>query len=126
MINHRRDGFGVESGCRELGLSVSAHNARRRRPKSALRLRDEQLLTKIRTVHAASGETSGARRVHSQLRREGVISARCTVERLMRGDGLEGLIRGLRRRTTVPRASLPAPSGPGQPQFTATGRTSCG
>ena len=50
MINHLRDGFGVEPVCRELDLSVSAFNARRRRPKSARRLRDEQLINHVRRI----------------------------------------------------------------------------
>ncbi|MER5346289.1 hypothetical protein ABT030_39545 [Streptomyces mirabilis] len=57
MINHLRGDFGGEPVCRELDLSVSAFNARRRRPKSARRLRDEQLIDDIRRIHTASGET---------------------------------------------------------------------
>jgi len=44
----------------------------------------------------------GARKVWLQLRREGILAARCTVERLMRKDGLEGVRRGRKRRTTIP------------------------
>jgi transposase InsO family protein len=109
VINHLRDDFGVEPVCRELDLSVSAYNAGRRRPASVRRLRDERLVEHIRRIHAASGETYGARRVHRQLRREDVHAARCTVERLMREDGLEGVIRGQRRRTTIPEPSAPRP-----------------
>ncbi|WP_420707148.1 MULTISPECIES: IS3 family transposase [unclassified Streptomyces] len=36
------------------------------------------------------------------LRRKGHGVARCTAERLMADLGLEGIIRGRRRRTTVP------------------------
>ncbi|MEW2085902.1 hypothetical protein [Streptomyces sp. NPDC005283] len=54
MINHLRDDFGVEPVCRELNLSVSAHYARRSRPKSARRLRDEQLIEQIRAIHVIS------------------------------------------------------------------------
>ncbi|WUX96916.1 integrase core domain-containing protein [Streptomyces sp. NBC_01422] len=39
LINHLRDGFGVKPVGWELNLSVSACNARRRRPKSARRRR---------------------------------------------------------------------------------------
>jgi putative transposase len=44
----------------------------------------------------------GARKVWRQLHREGIEVARCTVERLMRQDGLAGRVRGRRRRTTIP------------------------
>ncbi|MEU2600572.1 IS3 family transposase [Streptomyces hirsutus] len=120
VINHLRDDFGVELVCREPDLSVSAYNARGRRPASARHLRDERLVEHIRRIHAASGETYGARRVHRQLRREGVHAARCTVERLMREDGLEGgrRLRGVGRaarpgRTRFCRERLQASSGRG-------------
>jgi len=44
----------------------------------------------------------GADKVWRQLNREGVAVARCTVERLMRAQGLQGVRRGKRLRTTVP------------------------
>lgn len=78
MINHLRDGFGVEPVCRELNLSASAYNARRRRPKSARQRRDDHLVAEIRRIHTDSSETYGARRIHRQLRREGITAARCT------------------------------------------------
>ena len=36
----------------------------------------------------------GADKVWAQLQRDGVRVARCTVERLMRGLGLRGVVRG--------------------------------
>jgi transposase InsO family protein len=47
------------------------------------------------------------RRITRALRRKGVDVARCTVERLMRELGLEGVIRGQRRRgaAAVPRGT---------------------
>ncbi len=49
-----------------------------------------------------------------------------TVERLMAELGLEGVIRGQRRRTTVPEPSAPRPPDLVDRDFTATGPTSCG
>ncbi|GAB2324821.1 hypothetical protein STREPTOSP366_00380 [Streptomyces variabilis] len=44
MIDHLRDkGLGVDPVCRVLDLSPSTYFARKKRPKSARRLRDEQL-----------------------------------------------------------------------------------
>ena len=43
----------------------------------------------------------GARKVWKQLHRDGTVVARCTVERLVRRLGFEGVVRGARRRTTV-------------------------
>ncbi|MTE17578.1 IS3 family transposase [Streptomyces sp. TRM43335] len=94
MIEHLRDkGLGVGFVCRVLQLSESAYYARRKRPKSARRLRDEQLMPLIEQVHVESGDTYGARRVARALRRKGVTVARCTVERLTRELGLEGVNR---------------------------------
>ncbi|WP_159402032.1 IS3 family transposase, partial [Streptomyces hygroscopicus] len=84
-----------------LDLSPSTYFARKKRPKSARRLRDEQLMPLIEQVHAESGGTYGARRITRALRRKGHEVARCTVERLMAELGIEGVIRGRRRRTTI-------------------------
>lgn len=43
----------------------------------------------------------GARKVWKQLHREDLAVARCTVERLMRKLGIEGVRRGKRVSTTV-------------------------
>lgn len=52
----------------------------------------------------------GARKVWRQLNREEISVARCTVERLMRELGLEGIRRGKKKRTTIPdeKAQRPA------------------
>ena len=44
----------------------------------------------------------GARKVWKQMNRESIHVARCTVERLMRHLGIEGIRRGKRVRTTIP------------------------
>ncbi|MCX5355826.1 IS3 family transposase [Streptomyces mirabilis] len=101
-------------------MSPSTYFARKKRPKSARRLRDEQLLPLIEEIHAESGATYGARRITRALRRKGVEVARCTVERLMRELGIEGVIRGQRRRTTVPEPSAPRPPDLVDRNFTAS------
>ena len=56
----------------------------------------------------------GPIKVWRQLNREGVAVARCTVERLMRQEGLQGVRRG---RRCAPPSLTPGrmPAGPGQP-----------
>ena len=51
----------------------------------------------------------GARKIWHQLHRDGIVVARCTVERLMGEMGIEGVRRGKKPRTTVPDRSLPCP-----------------
>src|SRR5690625_7992551 len=74
--------------------------AKNRRP-SARALRDAELKEEISRAYLENYGVYGARKVHAQLRREGIEVARCTVERLMRQLGLQGLRRGKRPRTTI-------------------------
>lgn len=63
-------------------------------------MRDPHLLADIRRIHADNYGVYGARKVRREFHREGREVARCTVERLMRGDGLAGMV-GRNVRTTV-------------------------
>ncbi|MFC1595540.1 IS3 family transposase, partial [Gemmatimonadota bacterium] len=56
--------------------------------------RDEVLRPEIRRVFDANFQVYGVRKVWRQLNREGIVVARCTVERLMREMGLQGAVRG--------------------------------
>jgi putative transposase len=87
-----------------LGIAPSTYYAvkKREREPSARAKRDTELLVEIQRVHDRSRGLYGARKVWLQLRREGILAARCTVERLMRRHGLEGIRRGRKRRTTIP------------------------
>ncbi|MCX5215564.1 IS3 family transposase [Kitasatospora sp. NBC_00240] len=119
MIDHLRDGFGVDPVCRVLDLSPSTYFARKTRPKSARQLRDEELIALVTAVWEDSGRTYGARRITRALVRAGHEVARCTVERLMRELGIEGVIRGRRRRTTIPEPAAPRPPDLVNRRFTA-------
>ena len=61
----------------------------------------------------------GADKVWRQLRREGTTVARCTVERLMRLRGLQGVRRGKSVRTTVPDTKAACPLDRVNRQFKA-------
>lgn len=63
---------------------------------------DVALIPEIRRVWESNMSCYGAKKVWKQLRREGVVTARCTVERLMAQIGLEGVRRGKVVRTTIP------------------------
>jgi putative transposase len=82
-------------------------------------VRDEKLEVHIRRVFEANYGVYGARKVWRQLNREGVVVARCTVERLMRQMGLAGRARGKRRRTTIPADVSSRPSDLVERIFTA-------
>jgi len=63
--------------------------------------RDEQLVPDIKRVWQDNLGVYGADKVWRQLNREGIVVARCTVERLMRSQALQGVRRGKRVRTTI-------------------------
>jgi len=110
FIDQHRARLGVEPICRELEVSASAYWARRTRPPSARAIRDAVLLGEIRRVHAEAFEIYGQWKMWQQLQREGIPVARCTVERLMRQHGIEGVRKGKTRRTTIPGPTpVPAP-----------------
>jgi putative transposase len=108
FIDHNRDRFGgVEPICRVLSehgcpIAVSTYYKHKAMPPSARQVRDGEVLQHIRRIHATNYGVYGARKVWHQLRRENVPAARCTVERLMRADGLAGARRGKKIRTTIP------------------------
>ena len=76
------------------------HVAKKRGPSVRAR-RDEYLKGEIDRVRAESLEVYGADKVWTQLNREGVRVARCTVERLMREMGLCGARRGRAYKVTT-------------------------
>ncbi|MEV5003966.1 IS3 family transposase [Nocardioides sp. LML1-1-1.1] len=97
---------GVESICAVLknaGVQIapSSYYAAKTRPLSARAIRDADLVEDIKTAHKANLGVYGARKIHAQLNREGVRVARCTVERLMRAEGLRGIPREKTRKTTI-------------------------
>ncbi len=119
-IDTYRGRFGVEPICEVLQVAPSTYYATKRRPPCRRRVSDERLRAEIRRVHAANFDVYGARKVWRQLNREGVVVARCTVERLMRQMGLAGRVRGRRRRTTIPADTAACPADLVDRRFVAT------
>jgi putative transposase len=104
FIDEHKDVYGVEPICDALQFATSTYYAvkARQADPSARARRDAELLVEIRRIHEHSDGTYGAEKVWRQLRREDMPAARCTVERLMRKDALEGVRRAGKRRTTIP------------------------
>ena len=104
-IDEHRDRFGVEPICQvlrdaDVQIAPSTYYAAKSRPPSARAVRDAELIEGIRVVHKANLGVYGARKIHAALNREGVEVARCTVERLMRAAGIQGIRRDKTRKTT--------------------------
>lgn len=95
--------------------------ARGRQPqlRSQRARRHEQLKPQIYRVWEQNFRVYGARKVWKQMNREGMRVARCTVERLMRGLGIEGVRRGKWVCTTVPDSATACPQGLARRHFEA-------
>jgi putative transposase len=125
FIDAHRAAYGVEPICRVLQIAPSGYYEHRARAADATRRppriqRDATLREDVRRVWEAHRCVYGVRKVWRQLRREGYAVARCTVARLMRAEGLRGIVRGRRVRTTVPEAAAERPLDLVQRQFSAT------
>ena len=101
-VEERRESFGVEPICRTLGVAVSTHYARRSRKPSRRSLEDRRLLVEIYAAREGYRSAYGVRKTWKELRRRGVDVGRDRVARLMRAEGLEGVLRGKKKRTTIP------------------------
>ena len=124
FIDDHREVYGVEPICRVLPIAPSTyhvHAARRADPaKAPVRAqRDAELCGKIQRIFDENFGVDGARKVWHQLGREGEQVARCTVERLMRAMGLQGIRRGKTVRTTVSDPAAPCPRDRVNRNFTA-------
>ncbi len=125
FIEDHRDSFGVEPICRVLPVAALTYYGR------AAILHDPNLASdraksdaldsdEIKRVYEESGERYGARKIWHHLRREKYDIARCTVERLMNGLGLQGVVRGKKKKTTIPDPSQSCPDDKVNREFTAT------
>ena len=108
--------------CAELPIAPSVYYEHKRPERcSARSRRDAQLCTRIRRVWETNFGVYGARKVWRQPQREGVGVARCTVERLMSHQGLKGVVRGEKKRTTIPDDSAARPADLVDRSFEADG-----
>lgn len=124
FVDEHRDRFGVEPICKALQIAPSGYRqyaARARDPsrRPARSQRDARLLPEIERVWSTNLCVYGADKVWKQLNREGLRTARCTVERLMRLRGLHGVVRGRKVRTTSPDTAVPCPLDRVNRQFRA-------
>ncbi len=124
FIDDHCGAHGVEPICKVLPIAPStyhAHVAKRRDPAklSARARQDATLKIEVRRVFDENFRVYGVRKVWRQLKREGFDVARCTVSRLMRDMGLQGIIRGKSVKTTVSDKAAPCPLDHVNRQFKA-------
>jgi putative transposase len=123
FIDDHRDAIGVEPICKHLPIAPSTfydHMAKRAIPDllSDRAKRDKALKPEIERVWEENYKVYGVRKVWHQMRREGFDVARCTVARLMRTLGLEGVIRG-KKPHDHPDKAAPCPLDKVNRQFQA-------
>jgi transposase InsO family protein len=124
-VDQHRDRFGAEPICEVLDsagtkIAPSTYYAAKTRPPSARAVRDAELVPVIGQVHKDNIGVYGARKLHAELNREGHKVARCTVERLMKAEGLRGIKREKTRKTTLSvGAQTPRPADLVERQFIA-------
>ena len=100
LIDAEKASFPVTVLCKVLNVSRSGYYDWRDRPPSVRARENAALTSKIREIYERSRETYGSPRIHAELRSLGVHCSRKRVARLMREEGLEGCVRGRRKRTT--------------------------
>jgi len=125
FIDDHRESYGVEPICRMLPIAPSSYYEHKARQADPSRLpararRDAELRDEIHRVRRENFDVYGPKKVWKQLNREGIETARCTIERLMRDLGLRGVVRGRKFKTTIPDDSAVRPADLVKRDFTAT------
>ncbi|MGL3804614.1 IS3 family transposase [Paeniglutamicibacter sp. R2-26] len=111
----RAEGFAVESICavlREQGVQVAARTYRawKTRPPALRAIEDAKAIDTLRGLSYRDAKRRprpeilyGRRKMTACLRRHGFPEvSKHTVDRLMRDEGMNGLVRGRKTRTTIP------------------------
>jgi putative transposase len=120
FIDDHKDECGVELFCRHLPIAPQTYYAARTREPSLRSITDEGLTKRIHEIHTSNYGVYGVRKVHAELCREGRQVARCTVERLMKKEGLRGIRRVKGPRTTISGPWVDRPADLVERRFTAT------
>jgi len=125
FIDEHLEAYGVESICQELPIAPSTYYEQKAREADPERLparvqRDARLRPAIQKVWNENYQVYGARKIWREMRSSVPGLARCTVERLMREMGLQGVVRGKRRKTTIADEGLSRPLDLVKRDFSAT------
>jgi len=124
FVDSNKAEYGVELICRQIQIAPSSYYEHKRRERDPDRLpdrikRDMKLELEIQRGWEDNFRVYGVRKVWRQLIREGMRAARCTVERLMKKLGIQGIKRGKKSWTTISDDSLYRPTDKVNRQFTA-------
>jgi len=124
FVEEHKDEHGVEPICSALedtnaAIAPSTYYAARSRPPSHRARSDAATLDRITALHQDNYSVYGARKTWKCLRRQGHPVARCTVERLMRAEGIRGVSKAKSPRTTIPAKTVDLPDDKVHRDFSA-------
>ncbi|MBD3727744.1 MAG: IS3 family transposase [Moraxella osloensis] len=125
FIDDEKDNYGVESICRILPIAPSTYyriKDEQENPEKQSRRKqsDKHLIEQIKQIWQDSGCRYGIRKVWHKIKQDGLPKlGRCTVERLMRKLGIQGVWRGKGKTTTKQRDDQDKPSDLVKRNFTA-------
>lgn len=119
FIHGHRERWGVEPICTALQVAPSTYYAAACRQPSARQISDDRLKIEIARVHRDNFGVYGIEKVWRQLKREGHKVGRDQVARLMDDLQLSGVVRGKKKRTTIPAELSPRPADLVERNFTA-------
>ena len=106
FIDAHKERFGIEPICAVLrehgvGIAPNTYHVAKNRAPSKRAVRDEELKVEIQRVFDENMVVYGADKIWTQLNRENIRVARCTIERLMGDMGLSGVRRGKQYKVTT-------------------------
>lgn len=81
-----------------LGVTPQGYTEHFKRAPCKRHVEDRKLLTQIREIHEESMQTYGSLRIRAELAHRGVHVGRRRIARLMRLDGLQGVVKRRKRR----------------------------
>jgi putative transposase len=107
FVSEHRKQFPIAVMCRVMQVAASGYYDWLARPESPRVGRNRALVVYIKVAHRRSRKTYGRRRIHAQLRRDGIVCSHKRVARLMRQEGICGRRRRGFRVTTDSQHGLP-------------------
>ena len=124
FIDEHREGLGVEAICKVLPIVPSTYyrwKSIEADPEKACKRHQSDLILsdKIMDFWKKSGKRYGAVKLWHDLVADGIKVARCTVVRLMKSMGIQGITRG-KVKTTKTNPALPCPEDKVNREFKAS------
>jgi putative transposase len=108
FIEDHRNEFPVTRMCQVMNVSPSGYYAWRSRPVSAREMANQELVDKIKVVHAESHKTYGSPRIYRELKDNGVACSENRVARLMCQHDIRA--RQSKRYKTTTKRNKPQPT----------------